>query len=254
MQSVEINPGSQLTASSVFRYMIVEGRWQSLWRGNLVNVLKTAPENAIKMAMYEKLKNMMIERGLNKELTMYDKFACGSVAGLIATLTLYPLKTIKTVMNLGNTNEYNSIVDCINKTFKKHGLRAFYRGIVANSLAIMPSTGIDLAVYETLKKQYSQLANKKEPTVLEKIVIGNVSSSIGSFFVYPLLFARTRLQSNRNPTETTKSILLHVIKKDGLMGMYRGFLLHILKIGPAASISYVTFESFTKLFNLNSLS
>ncbi len=234
--------------------MILEGKWKSLWRGNMVNVLKTAPENAIKMATYEKLKHLINRQHPSKELSINDKFICGSFAGLIATGALYPLKTVKTIMNLGQTGEFKSIADCINQTFMKHGMRAFYRGLMANSVAIMPSAGIDLAAYESLKKYYSRYTNKKEPTVCEKIIIGNISSSFGSFFVYPLLFARTRLQSNRNPSETTMNILLHVLKKDGFLGMYRGFFLHILKIGPAASISYITFESFTKLFNLNSLS
>ena len=253
VQSVEIH-NSNLTVSSVWRYMILEGKWQSLWRGNLVNVVKTAPENAIRMASYEKLKQALVNSQAGKELNIGDKFVCGGFAGLISTLTLYPLKTVKTLMNLGHTGEFKSIADCINQTFKKHGVRAFYRGLLANSIAIMPATGIDLATYETLKKSYSRLANKKEPTVVEKIIIGNISASLGNLFVYPLLFARTRLQSNRNPSETTVKIIMHVVRKDGLAGVYRGFLLHVLKIGPAASIAYVTFESFTKLFNLNSLS
>ncbi len=113
--------------------------------------------------------------------------------------------------------------------------------------------GIDLAVYETLKKKYAKKANKAEPNFLEKILIGAFSSTIGNFFVYPLIFARTRLQSNVNPNETTINLLKFVLKRDGLVGIYRGFTLHILKIGPAAGISYFTFEAVTKTFSLNSL-
>jgi solute carrier family 25 phosphate transporter 23/24/25/41 len=233
------------------RYMIHEGKWQGMWRGNLVNVIKTAPENAIRLATYEKLKHLLNE---NKEKTFSEKIVCGSAAGLISTLVLYPLKTVKTIMNLGKTGEFTSIVDCINKIYETHGIRAFYRGLFANSIAIIPSTGIDLAIYETAKKSYAAYRNKSEPNSLEKIGIGCFSSSVGNFFVYPLIYARTRLQSNRNPSETTLNVLARVFKRDGLSGMYRGFALHILKIGPAAGISYFTFEAVTKSFALNSLS
>jgi solute carrier family 25 (mitochondrial phosphate transporter), member 23/24/25/41 len=188
-----------------------------------------------------------------KENSFNEKLLCGSAAGFLATIILYPLKTVKTIMNLGNTGEFRSIADCISKVYNAHGLKAFYRGVIANSLAIIPSAGIDLAMYETLKHRYSSYRHKSEPNVMEKLFLGNLSSCIGNLVVYPLLFARTRLQSNRNPSETTIKLLLHVWKKDGLPGMYRGFLLHILKIGPAASISYVTFETITKAFSLNSL-
>lgn len=243
----------------MWHYLISEGTWRSMWRGNWVNVLKTAPENAIRLATYEKLKHMLNE---HKDLhfpgsgnsTFTDKFLCGGTAGLAATLVLYPLKTVKTLMNLGHTGEYLSINHCIQKTYLLHGFNGFYKGIVAHSAAIIPSAGIDLATYETLKKKYSKMMNKSEPNVGEKLILGSFSSCIGNLIVYPLIFARTRLQSNLNPSETTMSVLAYVWGRDGIRGVYRGFLLHIGKIGPAASISYVTFETVTKHFSLNSLS
>ena len=252
VQSVEMSR-AELSVRSVWNLMIVEGSWQSLWRGNWVNVLKTAPESAIRLAAYSKLKQLAKQQRGSSVNSVGDKLLCGSAAGFISTLVLYPLKTVKTVMNMGKTGEFNSIMDCINKIYAKHGLCAFYRGLLANSVAIIPSTGIDLAAYETLKHSYSKLQNKNEPNVPEKIILGVFSSCFGNLVVYPLLFARTRLQANRNPTETTLNLLVKVWRRDGLPGIYRGFFLHILKIGPAAGISYVTFEAVTKAFSIDSL-
>ena len=79
------------------------------------------------------------------------------------------------------------------------------------------------------------------------------SSSFGNFVVYPLLFARTRLQSNRCQSETTLNLLQRIWARDGLAGVYRGFSLHIMKMAPAAAISYITFESFLKMYDIDSL-
>ncbi len=152
--------------------MLVEGKWQSLWRGNLVNVLKTAPESAIRFSVYEKLKSTLNRNRHVKVNPIEEKLACGSAAGLISTLCLYPLKTVKTMMNLGRSGEYKSIAHCIELLYEKYGLRGFYRGLVCNSVAIVPSTGIDLAAYETSKKVYSDFMNKSEPNNTEKVVIG----------------------------------------------------------------------------------
>jgi solute carrier family 25 phosphate transporter 23/24/25/41 len=120
------------------KYMYKEGRVRGMWRGNLVNVIKTAPENAIRLATYEKLKLLLHE---SKEKTFNEKLACGSAAGFVSTLILYPLKTVKTIMNLGKTGEFKSIADCIYKIYETYGVKAFYRGVLANSVAIVPSTG-----------------------------------------------------------------------------------------------------------------
>jgi solute carrier family 25 phosphate transporter 23/24/25/41 len=256
VKSVDFTHPSELSIRKLWSGMILEGKWHGLWRGNVVNVLKTAPENAIRLATYEKFKQILNEhrKGNGHQLHSFsDKIMCGSAAGLCATLALYPLKTVKTIMNMGQTGEFKSITDCINKLYRAHGMKAFYRGLLANTLAIMPSAGIDLATYETLKLKYSEYCHKSEPTVMERILLGNISSTIGNLVVYPLLFARTRLQSAKNLNETTCSLLLKVWKRDGPCGWYRGFLLHIAKIGPAASISYVVFETVNKSFALESL-
>ena len=153
--------------------MLVEGKWQGLWLGNLVNVLKTAPESAIRFATYEKLKSMLNRNRHVKTNPIEEKLACGSAAGFIATLSLYPLKTVKTMMNLGKSGEYKSIADCIHQLYMKYGVKGFYRGLVCNSIAIIPSTGIDLAAYETSKKFYSDYVNKPEPNNTEKVLIGS---------------------------------------------------------------------------------
>lgn len=188
--------------------MIKEGGMRSLWRGNGVNIIKIAPESALKFMAYEQVWEVtpaahpelrlfsprpftnflffhyfpiQIKRlmGTDKEtLSVVERFVAGSLAGVIAQSTIYPMEVIyhslwlsewtgllqtlrlifalvcicfqvlKTRLALRKTGQYSGISDCAKQIFRKEGLTAFYKGYVPNMLGIIPYAGIDLAVYE----------------------------------------------------------------------------------------------------------
>lgn len=62
---------------------------------------------------------------------------------------------------------------------------------------IVPYAGIDLAVYETLKKKYlAQHTEQEAPQIWLLLACGSVSSTLGQVCSYPLALVRTRLQAH----------------------------------------------------------
>lgn len=74
--------------------MIKEGGVRSLWRGNLMNVMKVSPETGIRLMSYETFKRFLGQTTTN-EISVWQKFLCGSAAGFTASAIVYPMKTIK---------------------------------------------------------------------------------------------------------------------------------------------------------------
>jgi solute carrier family 25 phosphate transporter 23/24/25/41 len=147
--------GQRFTIMSGLRYMLEEGGVRSLWRGNGVNVIKIAPESALRFFAYERVKKLLKDG--NEQLKVHERLLAGSTAGVIAQTTIYPLEVMKTRLALGKTGQYRGLMDCARHTLQAEGIRTFYKGLTPSLIGIIPYAGIDLAVYEVTARNTSQL-------------------------------------------------------------------------------------------------
>jgi len=181
--------------SECMKYMLHEGGIRSMWRGNGINVVKIAPESAIKFAAYEQMKRL-IRGNENRSMSIQERFVAGAAAGGVSQTIIYPLEVLKTRLALRRTGQYSGIFDAAGKIYRNEGLRSFYRGYVPNIIGILPYAGIDLAVYETLKRKYiASHADNEQPSFLVLLACGSMSSALGQLCSYPLALVRTRLQA-----------------------------------------------------------
>ncbi|XP_067416537.1 mitochondrial adenyl nucleotide antiporter SLC25A23 isoform X2 [Emydura macquarii macquarii] len=236
--------------------MIQEGGIRSLWRGNGINVLKIAPESAIKFMAYEQIKRAI--RGQQETLRVQERFVAGSLAGATAQTIIYPMEVLKTRLTLRKTGQYSGVADCAKKILQKEGVRAFYKGYLPNMLGIIPYAGIDLAIYETLKNMWLQNYSKNtaDPGILVLLACGTMSSTCGQIASYPLALVRTRMQAQASiegaPQPTMLGLFKHIVSREGVLGLYRGIAPNFMKVIPAVSISYVVYENMKQVLGVTS--
>ncbi|XP_059015650.1 mitochondrial adenyl nucleotide antiporter SLC25A23 isoform X5 [Mustela lutreola] len=225
---VHASKTNKLNILGGLKSMIREGGMRSLWRGNGINVLKIAPESAIKFMAYEQIKRAI--RGQQETLHVQERFVAGSLAGATAQTIIYPMEgraswkqlfrgvftpgrgvsgstlprdnrgppqVLKTRLTLRRTGQYKGLLDCARQILEREGPRALYRGYLPNVLGIIPYAGIDLAVYETLKNRWLQQYShdSADPGILVLLACGTISSTCGQIASYPLALVRTRMQA-----------------------------------------------------------
>ncbi|XP_026103623.1 calcium-binding mitochondrial carrier protein SCaMC-3-like isoform X2 [Carassius auratus] len=235
------------------RAMVKEGGLAALWRGNGINVLKIAPETAIKFMAYEQIKRLMRGSKEGGTLKVQERFVAGSLAGATAQTVIYPMEVLKTRLTLRKTGQYSSVADCAKQILQKEGVLAFYKGYLPNMLGIIPYAGIDLAVYETLKNAWLQRYSEgsPDPGVLVLVGCGTASSTCGQLASYPLALIRTRMQAQASvkgaPQLSMLTLFRSIVAQDGVVGLYRGIAPNFLKVIPAVSISYVVYEHMRAL-------
>ncbi|XP_026102483.1 calcium-binding mitochondrial carrier protein SCaMC-3-like isoform X5 [Carassius auratus] len=238
------------------RAMVKEGGLSALWRGNGINVLKIAPETAIKFMAYEQIKRLMRGSKEGGTLKVQERFVAGSLAGATAQTVIYPMEVLKTRLTLRKTGQYSSVADCAKQILQKEGVLAFYKGYLPNMLGIIPYAGIDLAVYETLKNAWLQRYSEgsPDPGVLVLVGCGTASSTCGQLASYPLALIRTRMQAQASvkgaPQLSMLTLFRSIVAQDGVVGLYRGIAPNFLKVIPAVSISYVVYEHMRKVLGV----
>ncbi|KAM4675015.1 mitochondrial adenyl nucleotide antiporter SLC25A23-like [Discoglossus pictus] len=252
--------GSQSQSRSMLRgliNMIEEGGIRALWRGNGINVLKIAPESAIKFMAYEQIKKLI--RGEHETLRVRERFIAGSLAGAIAQTVIYPMEVLKTRLALRRTGQYSGMCDCARQIMRTEGIRAFSKGYLPNLLGIVPYAGIDLAVYETLKNTWLQRyrsGTSADPGILVLLACGTVSSTCGQIASYPLALVRTRMQAQASiqgsPQLSMLALFRHIVAREGILGLYRGIAPNFMKVIPAVSISYVVYENMKRVLGVTS--
>lgn len=195
LMQVHSSKTNKISLAGGFRQMLKEGGFMSLWRGNGINVLKIAPETAIKFMSYEQYKKLLTAEG--QKIETHKRFMAGSLAGATAQSAIYPMEVLKTRLTLRKTGQYSGMFDCAKHILRKEGVKAFYKGYIPNLIGIIPYAGIDLAVYESLKNTWLSYHAKDSanPGVLVLLGCGTISSTCGQLASYPLALVRTRMQA-----------------------------------------------------------
>uniref|UniRef100_A0AAQ4PNK4 Solute carrier family 25 member 25b n=1 Tax=Gasterosteus aculeatus aculeatus TaxID=481459 RepID=A0AAQ4PNK4_GASAC len=246
LMQVHSSKSNSMHITGGFVQMIREGGVRSLWRGNGINVIKIAPESAIKFMAYEQMKRLI---GSNQEtLGIAERLVAGSLAGVTSQSSIYPMEVLKTRLALRKTGQFSGILDCAKHIYQKEGVAAFYKGYVPNMLGIIPYAGIDLAVYETLKNYWLQrfATDSADPGVFVLLACCTTSSTCGQLASYPLALVRTRMQAQATleggPQMSMTALFRHIIRTEGPKGLYRGLAPNFMKVLPSVSISYVVYE------------
>lgn len=229
----------------VWKQMLKDGGVASLWRGNGVNVLKIAPETAIKFLVFERAK-AALRGGGDRTLSPGERMLAGASAGSFAQSCIYPMEILKTRLAISNSGQYRGIWDCARACFRAEGIKCFYKGYLPNMLGVVPYAAIDLTVYELLKEEFCRrFPSADGPCVPCLLVCGVVSSSCGQLASYPLALVRTRMQASGSGVSMC-AIFRHILGTQGWRGLYVGIIPNMMKVAPAFGISYAVYESVRK--------
>jgi solute carrier family 25 (adenine nucleotide translocator) protein 4/5/6/31 len=229
-----------------FSRVIAEEGFGSLWRGNMANVLRYFPTQALNFAFKDQFKRMF---GYTKDKDGYWKWfagnlASGGAAGAASLAFVYSLDYARTRLandnksaKKGGERQFNGLFDVYKKTLASDGIVALYRGFNISCVGIIVYRGLYFGMYDSLK-----------PVLLT----GNMKDSfIGSFFLgwgitigaglasYPLDTVRRRMMMTSGEAVKYRSSMhafQEIVAKEGTKSLFKGAGANILRAVAGAGV------------------
>ena len=136
---------------------------------------------AIQFTAYEQLKKWRSLVAVRSQGGTYDDVPEGGVkltnteyivmsgtAKMVAIFLTYPYQVVRSrIQNNATAHLYPSIPACIRRTYREEGGRAFYKGLTANTVRIIPGTCVTFVVYEQIAWALRGAAERRRDRALE---------------------------------------------------------------------------------------
>ncbi|QCE04043.1 solute carrier family 25 [Vigna unguiculata] len=127
---------------------------------------------------------------------------------------------------------------------REEGFASFYYGLGPSLIGIAPYIAVNFCVFDLLKKSLPEKYQKRTETSLLTAII---SSSLATLTCYPLDTVRRQMQLKGTPYKTVLDAISGIVARDGVIGLYRGFVPNALKNLPNSSIRLTTYDIVKRL-------
>lgn len=234
---------------SVLKQMLATEGVLGYFKGNGANVLKVIPYNAIRFFSYEVYKKALTTD--TQPLTTLQKVAASGCAGATACVGTFPLDLIRTRLALQTKQQrYSGIVNCTQVIVREEGVVGLYKGLGAACLSAVPATAINFTTYETLKELTTLLGGS---VIAFSSVNGALAGALSMTALYPLDLCKRRMMmagvDGFPKYATPLDCLASTVRHEGVRGLYKGISLAYMKVIPAISLTFLTYETTLTILN-----
>jgi len=222
-----------------FRRVIQEEGVFHLWRGNMANVLRYFPTQALNF-MFKDFFRSMFNKSREKDgyaAYFLSNMASGGLAGATSLLVVYPLDYARTRLandnkssKSGGQRQFNGLVDVFRKTHASDGAVGLYRGFVVSCVGIVVYRGLYFGMYDSLKPIL--LTGAIKDSTIASFFLGWGVTIVAGLASYPLDTVRRRMMMTSGEAVKYKSSIhcfVEIAKNEGIKSYFKGAGSNILR-------------------------
>ncbi|KAK2577159.1 hypothetical protein KPH14_003316 [Odynerus spinipes] len=257
---LEENREAKNTLATIRELASKEGP-HTLYRGMVPVLQSLCASNFVYFYTFHGLKTLRSK----KHQTAGNDLLVASVAGVINVLTTTPLWVVNTRLKMKgigndperNNNEYNTLYDGLIHIWKYEGLEKLWAGTLP-SLLLVANPAIQFMTYESIKRRVGMSLRDAQPPAWVFFAIGAIAKTIATTLTYPLQLVQMKLRHGHKypdlpPNAGTIQILFHILKKQGIFGLYKGMEAKLLQTVLTAALMFLTYEKISRFVFLSPL-
>jgi len=222
------------------------------WRGNLANVLRYFPTQALNFAFKDAIK---VAFATPKDASQAKKFSMnilsGGMAGTMSLLFVYSLDYARTRLandakGKGGERQFNGLIDVYTKTLKSDGIQGLYRGFAISAVGIFIYRGMYFGLFDTLKP----MLLGDTPNVTLSFLLGWGVTITAGLMSYPIDTIRRRMMMTSGGGVKYKGSVdcgVQILKNEGFMSLMKGAGANILR-GVAGAGVLAGFDKFQQMY------
>ena len=160
---------------------------------------------------------------------------------------LYPANLVKTRLQVQRKHAlYKGSFDAFKKVVRFEGVRGLYKGFLVSSFGLLAGQFYitTLELVRTRTKNYN--------TALRGFMAGGIASLVGQTITVPVDVVSQKLMvqgqgENSGKLKGASTIIREIMKSDGPLGLYRGYLISLMTYAPSSAIWWSSYGTYTVL-------
>lgn len=254
--------GEQKNLVELIKSIAASQGLRGFWKGNFVNILRTAPFKAINFYAYDTYRNELLRITGNEETTNFERFVAGAAAGITATVLCIPMDTIRTKMVAPGGEALGGVIGAFRHMIQTEGFFSLYKGLGPSIVSMAPSGAVFYGVYDILKSAYlhspegrQRIQHMQQPGQelnafeqlelgpIRTLMYGAIAGACAEAATYPFEVVRRQLQMQVRETKMSAvATCVKIMEQGGIPALYAGLTPSLLQVLPSAAISYLVYE------------
>ncbi|KAL0269676.1 UNVERIFIED_CONTAM: hypothetical protein PYX00_007326 [Menopon gallinae] len=191
---------------------------------------------------------------LSNSTLILTSLAAGALAGALAKSAIAPFDRCKITFQISNEPYSNKAAfQFVKNVVAKDGFLALWRGNSATMARILPYAAIQFTAHE----QWKKLLNINDPKTsysisylkFKRFLAGSLAGVTSQSITYPLDLARARMAvTERDQYPNLTKVIKTTFQKEGIKGLFRGYIPTVLGVIPYAGASFFSYETLKQWF------